>query len=212
MKINEIFLSIQGEGLTTGQPTIFIRTTGCNLRCSYCDTKYSYEEGTERRIEEILDIISKYYVKRICITGGEPLLQNEINDLIEKLLENDYEIDIETNGSISLDKIPENDRILISMDIKCPSSGENEKMNLDNLKYLSKKDQVKFIINDKNDFFYAKNILINNNLDSKTNVFFHPVDGIDAKNLVDWTLEYNLDVRIGLQIHKIIWSRNTRGV
>ena len=159
MKVNEIFYSIQGEGSLVGVPKYFSETTGCNLRCSFCDTTYAYEQGTEMSIQEILDEIKKFACTSICLTGGEPLLQKDTPKLIECLLQKNYKICLETNGSISIKKFVGKKSLMISLDIKCPSSGSHEQMNMKNISYLSKKDQLKFIIKNKEDYDYAKKIL-----------------------------------------------------
>lgn len=212
MKINEMFLSIQGEGIQSGLPTFFIRTTGCNLRCSYCDTKYAYYKGKEMSIKEILDKVQNQPYKRICLTGGEPLLQPDVKILINELMKRGYSIDIETNGSINLKNFPKSKLILYSMDIKCPSSEYTKDMILENIKYLTKKDQVKFIISNSKDYNYAKNIINQKKLTNKTNVIITPVGGIECRWITKKILKDRLDVRIGLQIHKIIFGPKKRGV
>lgn len=212
MKITEIFESLQGEGVQIGQPTLFIRLTGCNLRCKWCDTQYAYEQGTEMSISEIIDQIKKFTCTQICITGGEPLTQNETGDLIDELLILDYPISLETNGSINIDSVLDNhDKILISMDIKCPSSQVESKMDLSNIKYLKPTDQLKFVIQDLNDYEFAKNIL--NEYEPKCNIIFTPVDGVDLKWLVEKVIEDNnvysgseLKVRVLPQLHKLVWG------
>ena len=204
MKINEIFYSLQGEGKWTGRPNIFIRTTGCNLRCSYCDTKYAYYDGTEMSIVQILKNISKFSCKYLCITGGEPLLQKDIYKLIETLLKNKYKICLETNGSMNIKKIPDNKSILISLDIKCPSSKMHKKNYLENISLLKKKDQIKFIIGNQDDYKYAKELLKKYN--PACDVFLQPVWGTDLKKLSKWIINDNLNVKLGLQIHKILWG------
>jgi 7-carboxy-7-deazaguanine synthase len=204
MKVNEIFYSIQGEGAWSGTPTIFIRTTGCNLRCSFCDTKYAYEQGTEMSIQEILDEIKKYPCRTICLTGGEPLLQKDLQKLIKCLLQKKYRISLEANGSIDIKKFSGKTNVLISLDIKCPSSGMKDYIYLKNISYLNKKDQLKFIIKDKNDISYAKEII--KKYHPRCSVFFQPVWGIDPKKLATWILDDGLPVRVGLQLHKIIWG------
>jgi len=206
LKVIETFLSIQGEGIQSGLPTYFIRLAGCNLRCSYCDTKYSYNGGKQKTVAEVLDDAQKQGFKLICLTGGEPLLQPAAKSLIEKALRLDYSIAIETNGSIDISKIGNSPRILYSLDIKCPSSGMADKMNFRNLGFISKKDQIKFIIGNQKDYRFSKNILEKYDLIRKTNVIFTPVGGIKAKRLVKWVLADSLNVRIGLQIHKVIWK------
>ena len=207
MKINEIFYSIQGEGKWTGIPNIFIRTTGCNLRCNYCDTKYAYVEGVEKNILEITNEIKKYPCNKICITGGEPLIQDDINKLIEELIVQKYEIIIETNGSIKVDKLASIKDVIISMDVKCPSSMMDDKMILQNISFLKTKDQMKFIINDKKDYSYAKKIM--EKYKPKCELFFQPVWGKDPKILAEWIKNDDLPAKLGLQIHKIIWGGTT---
>ena len=209
MKINEIFYSIQGEGRWSGLPNIFIRTTGCNLRCNFCDTKYAYFDGKEISIQNLLKKIEKYPCKKICITGGEPLLQDELINLINSLLKNNYNLCIETNGSLSIRNIPTEDKIMISLDIKCPSSNMHEKMDFNNLSRLTKKDQLKFVIKNKEDYEYAKKIVEKYN--PICPVFFQPVWGTDPQDIADWIKEDGLNVNIGLQLHKIIWG-DKRGI
>ena len=204
MKINEIFYSMQGEGKWTGLPNIFIRLTGCNLRCKFCDTKYAYENGKEMDIREILNQINKYDCKYICITGGEPLLQDEVFSLIRLLLDKNYKILIETNGSLNIEKLTKKKNVIISLDIKCPSSNMEDKNYFDNISLLGKKDQLKFVINDKNDYNYAKKII--EKYLPKCDVIFQPVWGSNTVNLFNWIKNDNLKVRIGLQLHKILWG------
>jgi 7-carboxy-7-deazaguanine synthase len=209
MKVNEIFYSIQGEGLFTGVPTVFLRTTGCNLRCSFCDTKYAYTEGTEIALEEILDKIKTYPCKNICITGGEPLLQKDTSQLIKVLLDKKYMISLETNGSIDIKRYTGKKSLIVSLDVKCPSSGMTAQMILKNISSLSKKDQLKFIIHNKTDYEYAKNIL--QKYKPQCTVFFQPVWGTNPQKLASWILDDKLPIRLGLQLHKIIWGTK-RGV
>jgi 7-carboxy-7-deazaguanine synthase len=209
MKINEIFYSIQGEGNWTGKPNIFIRTSGCNLRCSYCDTKYAYDSYKEMSIIEILDEINKYNCKNICITGGEPLIQKDLIILVKELLENKYKICIETNGSVEIKQFSFDKSIIISLDVKCPSSNMTEKMLFDNIDYMKKNDQLKFVIKNKIDYEYAKNFILSNKINCP--IYFQPVEGIDPKILAEWILNDNLNIKLGLQIQKILW-KNRRGV
>ncbi len=143
MKINEIFYSLQGEGLLVGTPSVFIRTSGCNLRCTYCDTIYAYEKGTEMMIQEIIDKVRKFPCNQICITGGEPLAQEETPQLILYLLRKNYKVCLETNGSYSIKNLAGKKSLIISLDVKCPSSGSHEHMNMSNINSLLKKDQLK---------------------------------------------------------------------
>jgi len=209
MKINEIFYSMQGEGSWVGLPNIFIRTTGCNLRCSFCDTTYAYIHGVEMDVKEVVDEIQKYPCNYVCITGGEPLLQEETVELLDVLLQKKYVVCVETNGSINIEKLVGKKSLMISLDIKCPSSTMHDKMNFDNLSQLSCNDQLKFVINNKVDYEYAKKIM--KKYKPQCIIFFQPVWGTDPKKLYSWILHDGLHVRIGLQLHKMIWG-NTKGV
>jgi 7-carboxy-7-deazaguanine synthase len=209
MKINEIFYSIQGEGTLVGAPSIFLRTTGCNLRCSFCDTTYAYEQGTEMSLQKILDEIKKFACTSVCLTGGEPLLQKDTPKLIDSLLQKKYQVCLETNGSISIKKFVGKKSLIISLDIKCPSSGSHDQMNMKNLSYLSRTDQLKFIIKNKEDYDYAKKIL--KKFNPPCTVFFQPVWGISPKKLASWILNDGVPVRLSLQLHKMIWGTK-RGV
>jgi len=204
MKINEIFYSIQGEGKWMGLPNIFIRTTGCNLRCCFCDTTYAYDEGEEMSVETIVKDIQKYPCKYVCITGGEPLIQDETDKLIDILLRENYIICLETNGSIEIKNIVRKKALLISLDIKCPSSTMHEKMNFNNISLITSNDQLKFILQDRIDYEYAKKII--KKYKPLGTIFFQPVWGINLKELSSWILHDGLDVRVGLQMHKIIWG------
>ncbi len=203
MRICEIFKSIQGEGLTMGVPTVFVRTVGCNLRCSWCDTMYSMTGGTEMTVPEIIDRIGP--CKTVCVTGGEPMLQSDIMELFYALLEAGKRIVLETNGSVDLKDVPKDPRVMISMDIKCPSSGMSDRMLLSNLDLISMKDQLKFIIKDQEDFDYAVKFLKDHPVD--TNVIFGPVGGTDKLEwLVQSVLDNDVDARVLPQLHKIIWG------
>jgi 7-carboxy-7-deazaguanine synthase len=209
MKINELFYSLQGEGTSAGLPTIFLRTTGCNLRCSYCDTKYAYTRGTEMNIQEILDEIEKYPCRNICITGGEPLLQKDIPMLFKRLLQKKFTICLETNGSIDIRKYTGKPSLMISLDMKCPSSRMHTHMILENISSLSKNDQLKFVIQNKTDYDYVKGII--GKYSPRCTVFFQPVWGTNPQKLAKWILNDGLSVRLGLQLQKIIWG-GKRGV
>lgn len=208
MKITEIYYSLQGEGSLVGTPSIFLRTSGCNLRCSYCDTTYAYTDGKTMSIQEILDDIKRFSCSSVCITGGEPLIQKDLPQLIHHLLQKKYTICLETNGSKNIKTFIGKKSLMISLDIKCPSSGSQKHMNLKNISYLSKKDQLKFIIGNKKDYDYAKKIL--KTYKPKCIVFFQPVWGINPKHLASWILKDGIRVRLSLQIHKIIWGAKRR--
>jgi Organic radical activating enzymes len=207
MKICEHFKSLQGEGIMMGVPTYFIRTVGCNLSCEWCDTKYSYEGGEETSLEEIVSLVGD--TENICITGGEPLLNPEMPELLEMLLEKKKYIVVETNGSMDISVIPASDRIVVSMDIKCPSSGMMDKMRFANIPLLKEKDQLKFIIGDVEDLEYASKIVDLN--PTKANIIFTPVGGMNLKPLAEGVLRRNINARVLPQLHKIIWG-NQRAV
>jgi 7-carboxy-7-deazaguanine synthase len=209
MKICEIFYSIQGEGLLIGLPTVFIRTSGCNLKCSWCDTKYAHEEGEERTLEDIMKEVKKHPTRHVCITGGEPLLQKDVQKLVGKLIDEGYMICFETNGSKSIEELPCEDSVLISLDVKCPSSGAHEKMDLTNIELLGPTDQLKFIVNDRVDYNYVKKII--EQYKPICSIIIIPVDGKDLKNLAKWVLKDGLNVRVLPQLHKFIWGEK-RGV
>ena len=211
MKINEIFVSIQGESTYTGRPCLFIRTTGCNLRCTYCDTEYAFYDGKEMSNDEIFDIAEKSGVKLVEITGGEPLLQKELPELLDRLLEANYEVLIETSGSIDIDKI--NPRAVRIMDIKCPSSGEVSKNDMRNLNKLKPEDEVKFVVGDREDYNWANEIIEKYNLDKKVTVLFSPVfEKLAPVKLAKWILKDKKNVRMQIQLHKIIWGPDAAGV
>lgn len=205
MRICEIFRSIQGEGLQMGLPTVFVRTVGCNLRCSWCDTGYSFEGGREMTLDEIISEVGD--CPRVCLTGGEPMLQPDSIELMRRLLALGKGIDLETNGSVDLSDVPDDPNVLISMDWKCPSSGSNGGMLESNLALLSWGDQLKFVIGDEGDLDYAVSFVKANHLDRRTNVIFGPVGGtVNLERLVDRVLAEGIDVRVLPQLHKIIWG------
>ncbi|MEI6125132.1 MAG: radical SAM protein [Pseudomonadota bacterium] len=212
LKLNEIFYSIQGESTYAGYPCIFIRLAGCNLRCSYCDTTYAYDEGEDVAVEKIIDTISSYKCRLIEITGGEPLLQAETPALIRKLLDKNYRVLLETNGTLDTGSVDA--RCIKIMDIKCPSSGEEGKNNFLNLSKFTERDEIKFVIGTRDDYVYAKKILPllqGNSLIQ--HIHFSPAkEMILPSTLSAWILEDSLDVRLNLQLHKIIWPLDQRGV
>jgi 7-carboxy-7-deazaguanine synthase len=203
--VNEIFYSIQGESVNSGRPCVFVRLTGCNLRCSYCDTLYAYETGTEMEIEPIIKQVDSFRCTLVEITGGEPLIQAETPFLIYRLLENGYEVMVETNGSLDI-SIIDNQCIKI-VDIKCPSSMQSDKNDLENLKRVSRKDQVKFVIGTRIDYEFAVEIikLIPSGFPGH-HILFSPVfEKIKPSRIAKWILKDKLDVRFHLQLHNIIW-------
>ncbi len=211
-RVNEIFNSIQGESSYSGYPTIFIRFTGCKLRCSYCDTSYAFYEGKTMNIEEILRKVESYNSNYVCLTGGEPLEQKNIDILIDELLERKKKISIETNGNIVVKDI--NKKVKIVMDVKTPSSKMSKMNKLENLNYLKKDDDVKFVCGSKEDFDYSLDIIKNYNLESRVNIIFSNVfDKLSSKKLCELLLGSSLkEARLQLQIHKYIWDKDTRAV
>ncbi len=213
MKVSEIFYSIQGEGVQIGQPTVFLRLFACDLRCSWCDTMYAVEgnDFTEISNDKIIAEIAKYNCGRVCITGGEPLIQKkELVPLTEKLLDTGYFILLETSGHKKPPEIFEKSSCLISMDCKCPSSGMDNRMDFSLFEDLKPKDQIKFVINDENDYSYAKDVL--SRYDIRASIIFQPVCGKSPTWLAEKILVDSLDsIRVLPQLHKIIWGEK-RGV
>ena len=203
MRICEIFHSIQGEGLMMGVPTTFVRTVGCNLRCEWCDTQYSMDGGEEMSLDAIMERIGD--VKHVCVTGGEPMLQPEMPELLRRLVSAGKQVVLETNGSVDLSDVPRDPLMLISMDIKCPSSGMTDRMLYSNLSLLSRKDQLKFFVRDDEDVDFALEVLKMYPVD--TNVIFGPVGGtVKLEWLVERVLGSGVDARVLPQLHKIIWG------
>lgn len=217
LRMTEIFYSLQGEALTSGLPTVFVRLTGCPLRCVYCDTTYSFTGGERLSLEAIMADIAQYPCKRVCITGGEPLAQPNCIALINRLLEAGYEISLETAGALSVADVPE--AVSKVMDIKTPSSGESDKNLWSNLDYLTQHDQLKFVIMNRSDYEWSKQQLIDYKLDQKVGtVWFSPMFNVHdskdsavevpnlARQLAEWILVDAIPVRLQLQLHKIIWA------
>lgn len=208
MKINEIFYSIQGEGKLIGFPTIFIRATGCNLRCTYCDTTYAYADGIQMSPNKILESLKKWVCKRICITGGEPLLQNDTLQLLRHLYDTDYQVSIETNGSQDLTPLLPFKSLVISMDIKCPTSTMQTFMALENITLLRPHDQLKFVISAKEDYEYAKTII--RKYKPCCPCIIQSCTG-NTRQLAEWILKDEAEIRLSVQLHKLLW-KNKRGV
>lgn len=210
MKICEIFSSIQGESSHAGLPCTFIRLSGCNLRCTYCDTIYAYDGGFEMTIEEILEEISKSGISLVEITGGEPLLQSEVFTLIDRLIKEGYKVLIETNGSIDISGV--NKEATIIMDIKTPGSGMSSKVLLSNLSLLKRQDEIKFVLCSRADYEWAKEFIKTHSITKRCTILFSPAFGtLDPARLSKWIIEDKLNVRLNLQIHKYIYSLQ-RGV
>ncbi|GAB6282633.1 MAG: 7-carboxy-7-deazaguanine synthase QueE [Ignavibacterium sp.] len=211
LKVNEIFYSIQGESSNAGLPCVFIRLTYCNLRCSYCDTEYAFYEGKDSSIDEILKEVEKYNCKLVELTGGEPLFQSESLDLMKRLCDENYNVMLETSGSLPIKNVDK--RVKIIMDLKCPSSKMMKKNLYENINYLKPIDEVKFVIGNRADYDWSKQILEKHQLDKNFTILFSIVfSELEPLTLVNWILEDKLNVRFQLQLHKFIWQPDTRGV
>lgn len=211
LKVNEIFYSIQGESTYAGRPCIFIRLTGCNLNCKYCDTKYAFYDGKDLSVESILKEIKKYKCNLVEITGGEPLLQQNVYKLINKLCKEKYEVMLETNGSLSIKQV--NEKVKIVMDLKCPSSRMEKFNNYDNLKFIKINDEIKFVIANKKDYEWCKKIIEKFQIQKLCTILFSPVYGIlEPKKLAGWILKDNLPGILQIQIQKYIWPNKRKGV
>ena len=209
ISINEIFYSIQGEAKNSGKPTVFIRTSGCPFRCTYCDTEYAFTEGEKMSIDAIISKIKIYNTKYITVTGGEPLAQNNTIKLLNALLKKSYKVSIETSGLIDIGKIPKS--VEIVMDIKTPTSNEDSKNIFNNLSILKSTDVIKFVIGNKLDYEWSKEVIVKNNLSNTDNIYFSPVhESLGLSDIADWILKDNLNVTLQLQLHKYIWG-NERG-
>lgn len=209
MLVNELFLSIQGEGRTMGLPTVFVRFSGCNLNCRWCDTRYAQEGGSDLSPDELLTSINAYRFRHVCLTGGEPLWRPGVVELLTRLLEQGKHVTLETNGSLPIDSLPDDEDLMVSMDYKCPSSGMEDRMLIDNLRYLRPKDQLKFVVADREDLERAEEVLLKHSPDCPS--IFTPVGGMTLKPVVEYVLERRLEVRVLPQLHKMIWGER-RGV
>lgn len=231
MFITEIFKSIQGEGTRAGLPCIFVRLTGCNLRCTWCDTAYAFHGGTKMSVEEVLSRVDELAgrdpdadtlqakVPLVELTGGEPLLQEEIYPLAEKLFGAGYTVMIETSGERHIGRLPP--EVIKIVDVKCPDSGEADTFNVDNLDVLSSEDEVKFVLSTRRDYEFARDFTARHRLSERVKqVLFSPVfedpqgkwPGLEPRTLVEWILADGLPVRLGLQLHKFVWDPATKGV
>lgn len=224
LRLTEIFHSVQGEGVHVGLPTTFVRLTGCSLRCSWCDTTYSFEGGKDWTLDEVMADVARFPVKRVCVTGGEPLDQGATCvALVERLLREGYEVVLETSGALDLgavDKLAPREKLIVSMDVKCPASNMQKRNRWENLAILRPHDQLKFVLADERDYAYAKDVLSRHPEIRAKNVLFQPmwaspnpvgptkVEGAPAtlKSVSERVLADGLDVRVGTQLHKVIWG------
>lgn len=203
--VTEIFYSLQGESRTVGLPTVFVRLTGCPLRCHYCDTEYAFSSGQWMGIDEILDRVAEYAPRYVTVTGGEPLAQRACRELLSKLCDRDHQVSLETNGAVDISGI--DPRVSIVMDLKTPGSGEERHNLYINIRRLEKKDQIKFIISDRADYRWACERLAKYDLTEVCEVLFSPASGrMNPTQLADWILHDRLPVRMQLQMHKLLWN------
>jgi len=205
LRITEIFFSIQGETSKVGLPTVFIRLTGCPLRCQYCDTSYAFYGGEVMLFEDIIHQVTKFNCKDVCVTGGEPLAQANSKKLLKDLADLDFQVSLETGGSISLKGVDE--RVKIIMDIKTPDSGESTKNRWENLEFLKQTDELKIVICSREDYQWSKEIIEQYKISEKCQILFSPcAESIDPRDLAEWILTDQLPIRFQMQIHKILWN------
>jgi len=212
LTINEIFHSIQGESSYAGQPCVFVRLTACDLRCTWCDTEYAFYEGKKRALEEVIGEVDSFGCSLVEVTGGEPLLQEEVYPLMQGLLDRGKTVLLETGGHRDTSRVP--DEVVTILDVKCPGSGESHRNDWSNLERLRAHDEVKFVVKDRADYEWARDVVAQRGLAGRAAaIHFSPVHGeLDPKTLSEWVLADRLAVRVQLQIHKYIWSPTTRGV
>jgi 7-carboxy-7-deazaguanine synthase len=212
LTVNEIFHSIQGESTHAGRPCVFVRLTACDLRCSWCDTPYAFHEGRKMPVDEVVARVRDFGCNVVEITGGEPLLQKDVYPLMDRLIAAGHTVLLETGGHIGVERVPEG--VFRVIDVKCPGSGESAKNHWANLEQLRPHDEVKFVINDRVDYEYARDVVDRHRLVGRcAAVLFSPVHGVlDPKQLAEWILHDRLPVRLQLQAHKYIWDPQTRGV
>lgn len=205
LKITEIFYSLQGEARNVGVPTVFVRLTGCPLRCGYCDTAYAFSGGEWLEISAIIETVQSYRTAHVTVTGGEPLAQKNCIALLNKLCDLGYDVSLETSGAIAVDDVDK--RVVKVLDVKTPASKESAKNILENFSLLNEEDQIKFVICDENDYHWSKQFIEDNQLDSICEILFSPSHGqLDAATLAGWILKDQLNVRFQIQLHKYLWG------
>ena len=212
LTVNEIFYSIQGESDHVGRPCVFVRLTACDLRCVWCDTPYAFHEGRKFEVSEIVAEVERYRCGLVEITGGEPLLQEDVYPLMDRLLESGVTVLLETGGHLSVARVPP--AVIKVIDVKCPGSGEPDRNAWDNLSRLESHDQVKFVITDRIDYEFARDLVRQHGLETRcAALVFSPVHGVlPPARLADWVLADRLPVRLQVQLHKYVWGAQTRGV
>jgi 7-carboxy-7-deazaguanine synthase len=209
--VNEIFTSIQGESGRAGLPSTFVRLTGCHLRCTYCDTEYAFHEGETRGVEEVAAEVERRAVPFVTVTGGEPLLQEAVHPLIRMLLDKGYDVQVETSGAVDTGALDPRARVIL--DVKAPGSGEQDRMVWSNLERLRSGDEIKFVLTDRRDYEFARDLIGSGRLPEEVPVLLSPAHGtLDPKSLAAWMLEDRLQARLQLQLHKYIWGPGERGV
>jgi len=209
LRLTEIFFSLQGEASRVGLPTVFVRLTGCPLRCSWCDTTYSFTGGEPATIESVLAEVAKYPARQVCVTGGEPLAQKECLPLLTALCDAGYEVSLETSGALDIAAV--DPRVARIMDLKAPDSAESARNRWENLVLLNSRDEIKLVIASRGDYEWARDVLRQRQLDARCPVLFSPAQGlIEARALAEWILEDGLNVRFQMQLHKLLWG-NIKG-
>lgn len=204
LKISEIFRSIQGETDSSGWPTVFVRLTGCPLRCVWCDTAYAFHGGQWQEIDDIVQTVKQHATCRVCVTGGEPLAQKRCHDLLRKLCDEGFYVSLETSGALPVDQV--DPRVIKILDLKAPASGESARNDWNNLSHLQPHDQIKFVVNDRADFDWALEQISAHQLD-RWDVLLSPVwENLNPTDLADWLLESGINARLQLQLHKILWN------
>lgn len=205
LKLTEIFLSIQGEADSVGWPTVFVRLTGCPLRCQYCDTQYAFHGGEWFTLEQILERVAGYSARHVCVTGGEPLAQKHCLPLLRSLCDAGYRVSLETSGAIDVSEV--DPRVVRVVDIKTPASGEERRNRFENLEVLRADEQVKFVICDRADFEWSRDLVREKTLSRKCTVLFSPSHGqVEPRDLAQWILDERLPVRLQVQLHKYLWG------
>ena len=211
LRINEIFHSIQGESTRAGEPCVFVRLTGCNLRCVWCDTEYAFHEGREMSVACVLERVESYGCRMVEITGGEPLLQAEVIPLLAELVRRNHLVLLETGGSLPIDGVPEGVRRIV--DVKCPGSAESDRNRWENLEHLREGDELKFVLAHREDYDWAARQIEERRLAGRCPLLFSPVEGkLSAGEMARWVLEDGLPVRVQLQMHKLLWPGVQRGI
>ena len=211
LTVNEVFLSIQGEGSRAGRPSVFVRLTGCPLRCVWCDTAYAFHEGTRREEEDLLAELRLFPPRLLCLTGGEPLAQPAAFPFVARLLDEGWEVVVETSGHVALGSL--DPRAVAIVDVKTPGSGESQRMSWESLDQLRGADEVKFVIAGRTDYEWSRDVVLGRRLAERHTVLFSPVHGVlDPGTLGRWILDEGLAVRLQVQLHKYLWPGVTRGV